>query len=218
MRVGGFNLMRSMALAAVLAGSIAPFSAAAQRGRVRIAVQQRRATAAAQRQAERQAEKSVPNGAMRPAQPNLRGMAGLPPKWVENMRDMPPADQDRFMQNDKRFKNLPPERRQQIRDNLQKWNSLTPEQQEQVRQRNAALERMTPEQRQYFVNVVGPRYQALAPDRRQAVNRHLAVLGRLSPDTQQDVLNDPKFMEGLSPDEQDLVRNLNSLRNPPPAQ
>ena len=32
-----------------------------------------------------------------------RGMEGLPPKWVENLRDMSPEEQERFMQNNERF-------------------------------------------------------------------------------------------------------------------
>ena len=32
----------------------------------------------------------------------------------------------------------------------------------------------------------------------------------------QAALNDPKFTQGLSPDEQSMLRDLNSLRNPPP--
>lgn len=222
MRLGAFKFGGNCRLTGVLAGMLfvlactAVRPAAAQKGRFRAAFQQRRAAAAGQRQA----EKLAPNRAMKPSQPNLRNMAGLPPKWVENMRNMTPEEQQRFMQNDARFNNLPSQRQEQIRRNLQNWNKLTPEQQQEDRRREAALERMTPEQRQYFLNVVGPKYQTLPPDRKQLVNRHLNVLGHMSPETQQAALNDPKFMEDLSPDEQDVVRNLNSLRNaePPPTQ
>ncbi len=148
------------------------------------------------------------------AAPNARALDGLPPKWVENVREMPPEEQERFMQNNERFKSLSPERQQQIRQNLQKWNNLTPEQQTALRQREAVLEQMTPEQRQYFNKTVAPKWQAMAPDRRQAINRHLAMLSKMGPETQQAALNDPRFMQGLSPDEQSMLRDLNSLRNP----
>src|SRR5689334_1446844 len=109
-------------------------SASAQNGRLRAAIQKRRqAAAAAQGQALKPNAKPEPKAA-----PNLRGMEGLPPKWVENLRDMPPAEQEHFMQNDERFKNLPPQRREQIRQNLQKWNSLTAEQQQTARNNAAA--------------------------------------------------------------------------------
>ncbi|MDE3109793.1 MAG: DUF3106 domain-containing protein, partial [Acidobacteriota bacterium] len=57
--------------------------------------------------------------------PNVRNMEGLPPKWVEKLRDLPPSEQERFLRNNERFRNLPPERQEQIRRNLQRWNNLT---------------------------------------------------------------------------------------------
>jgi hypothetical protein len=206
-RVGGCAL--------ALAGTIACGSMAAQNGRLRGAIQQHRA-AAAQRQAEKPpANGMVPEKGGPKGTPNGRGMEGLPPKWVENLRDLPPDEQDRFMQNDARFTNLPPQRQQQIRENLQKWNALSPLQQQAARNAAVALEHMSPEQRQYVRDTLLPKWQAMPPDRRQVINRHLAMLGQMSPDTQQAALNDPKFMQGLSTDEQDVLRNLNSLRNPP---
>jgi len=166
-----------------------------------------RMRAAAQRRA---------NGA---GKPNVRGMEGLPPKWVEKLQDMPPAEQERFLENNQRFRNLPPQRQEQIRRNLARWNSLTPEQKQAARSAEEALERMTPEQRAYVRNTLLPKWQVLPMARRLVIRRHLAILSRMSPSTQQAALNDPKFMEGLSPDEQDILRSLNSLRNPnPPAQ
>jgi hypothetical protein len=166
-----------------------------------------RMQAAAQRRA---------NGAGRP---NVRGMEGLPPKWLQKLQDMPPAEQERFLENNQRFRNLLPERQEQIRRNLARWNSLTPEQKQAARSAEEALERMTPEQRAYVRNTLLPKWQALPMARRQVIRRRLAMLSRMSPSTQQAALNDPKFMEGLSPEEQDMLRTLNSLRNPnPPTQ
>jgi hypothetical protein len=150
---------------------------------------------------------------------NPRGMEGLPPKWVQKLQDMPPAEQEKFLQNNERFRSLPPERQTQIRRNLERWNSLTPEQKQAARNAERALERMTPEQREYVRNTLLPKWQALPLDRRQAIRRRLAMLSRMSPSTQQAALNDPKFLESLSPDEQEMLRSLNSLRNRnPPSQ
>jgi hypothetical protein len=168
-----------------------------------------RMRAAAQRRA---------NGAGRRnmGRPNVRGMEGLPPKWIEKLRDMPPEEQQRFLRNNERFRDLPPRRQEQIRRNLERWNNLTPEQKQAARNAEAALERMTPQQRAYVRNTLLPKWRALPMARRQAIRRHLAILSRMSPSTQQAALNDPKFMSGLSPDEQEMLRNLNSLRNPTP--
>ena len=162
-----------------------------------------------------EAREPNPGAEARKGQPNLRGMAGLPPKWVERLRDMPPGEQERFMRNNQQFQNLPPQRQEQIRKNLEKWNKLTPEQKAGLRREEAFLETMSPQQRQYLRNVLLPKWQALPPERRQLINRHLGTLRNMSPATQQAALNDPKFLEGLSPDEQSMLRELNSFRNSP---
>ena len=157
------------------------------------------------------------NGGAVKGQPNLRGMAGLPPKWVENLRDMPPEEQQRFMQNNRVFQNLPPERQAQIRKNLENWNRLSPEERDAIRERAEILERMTPAQRQYLRNTLLPRWQEMAPERRQVINGRLRILQTMGPAAQQAALADPKFMQGLSLDEQSMLRDLNSFRNPPTA-
>jgi Protein of unknown function (DUF3106) len=198
-----------IATALLLLTGLAARPASAQVGARWRARREARREAAEQRRAAR-------NGTR---EPNARNMEGLPPKWVESLQDMSPQEQERFLQNNERFRNLPPQRQEQIRRNLERWNNLTPEQKQAARNAETALERMTPEQRAYVRNTLLPKWQALPPDRRRAIVGHLAMLRKMSPATQQDALDDPKFMEGLSPDEQTMLRNLNSLRNPnPPAQ
>lgn len=153
-----------------------------------------------------------------PGQPNLRAMAGLPPKWIENLREMSPDEQERFMRNNRLFQNLAPARQDQIRKNLENWNKLTPEQRDALRERAEILERMTPAQRVYLRNTLLPKWQAMPPERRQVINGRLRILQTMGPGAQQAALNDPKFMQGLSPDEQSMVRDLNSFRNPAPQQ
>jgi hypothetical protein len=155
------------------------------------------------------------NGGAGRGQPNLRGMAGLPPRWVENLREMPPEQQERFMHNNRVFQNLAPERQAQIRKNLENWNRLSPDERDEIRQRAQILERMTPDQRQYLRNTLLPRWQEMPQERRQAINGRLRILQTLGPSAQQAALADPKFMQGLSPDEQSMLRDLNSFRNPP---
>jgi hypothetical protein len=148
--------------------------------------------------------------------PNERTLAGLPPKWVANLRDMPPEEQERFMQNNERFRSLPPARQEQIRRNLQKWNSLPPEQQNRIRATERMLEQATPEQREQFQNDIVPKLAEMEPERRQRVLNHWRRLQGMTPAEQQAALHNPQFMGNLSPDEQSIVRDLNSLGNPAP--
>lgn len=203
-----------------LTGLAAQPASAAQAGTRWTAMQVRR-EAAQQNRANRNAERrnSGPpnaNGGAGKGQPNVRAMEGLPPKWLDNMRDMSPEEQDRFMRNNQRFQALPPERQEQIRRNLQKWNSLSPSERNAVRDRERVLEQMSPEQRQYVRNTLLPRWQQLPVERRQAIRGRLRVLQGMTPAEREAALGNPRFMQGLNPDEQSMLRDLNSLRNPPP--
>jgi hypothetical protein len=159
-------------------------------------------------------ETKANGGAVRQGQPNLRGVAGLPPKWVENLREMPPEQQERFLQNNRAFQNLPPERQTQVRKNLENWNKLSPTERDEIRDREQIHERMTPGQRQYLRDTLLPKWQAMPVDRRKLINGRLHMLQQMGPGTQQAALADPKFTQGLNPDEQSMLRDLNSLRNP----
>lgn len=195
-------------LAFVLASA---FSFAARAG-----AQKRPDEPAANRQQRREDSQFQPTRAQngpqdRPAGPE-RGVMGLPPKWVERLQDMPPDQQERFMRNNERFNSLPPERQAQIRRNLQTWNNMTPDQRQEIRDREQVWERLTPDQQRYVQQVVIPRWQTLPQQRKAVILQHLRALQNLSDADRQARLNDPAFMQGLSPDEQHLLRDLSTLR------
>ncbi len=144
-----------------------------------------------------------------------RGLAGLPPKWVDRLRDMSPEEQERFMRNNQRFQNLPPQRQAQIRRNLQRWNNLSPTERNAIRDRERIWEQMSPEQRQYVQNVLLPKWQSMPQERRNLINGRMHVLQGMTPSQQEQALKDPRFLRGLSPDEQSMLREVYSLRNPP---
>ena len=120
------------------------------------------------------------------------------------------------MQNNRLFQNLPPDRQAQIRKNLENWNSLTPAQRDAIRERAEILERMTP-----AAEAISARRHCCPNGRRchrsggRRSTARLRVLQTMGPAAQQAALADPKFMQGLNPDEQSMLRDLNSFRNPP---
>jgi hypothetical protein len=207
----------ALTIALALVGGLTAETAAAQRrrwanpGLPRMVLAQKRGGQGSR--GNRPAQQFRPGGGNGQGQPNVRGMAGLPPKWVDNLRDMSPEEQERFMQNNERFQNLPPERQAQIRQNLQKWNQLSPTERNAIRDREYMWEHMSPKQRQYVQGVLLPRWQQMPPERRQLINGRLHTLQSMTPAQREAALNDPQFMQGLSPDEQSMLRDLNSLRN-----
>lgn len=160
-----------------------------------------------ERPAERAPEENPGAGAPR---------ANLPPGWGEQLREMSPADQEKFLNNNKRFRNLPPEQQAQIRQRLKVWNNLTPAQRQTLLQRERVLQQMTPEQRRYVQQTLLPEWQKLPPARRQVVLGKLRDLRDLSESDRAAKLDDESFVNGLSPDERQMLRDLSTLRVGPP--
>jgi uncharacterized protein DUF3106 len=151
----------------------------------------------------------------RPKLPNALGPQGnlnnLPPKAIERLQDLPPARQEQFMRNNQRFLSLPPEQQAIIRQRLEAWNRLTPAQQQELRDRQHVWEMLTPAQKRYVNQVLLPRWSQLAVERRQAILQRLHALRNLTEPDRQAKLNDPAFVQGLNPDDREMLGQLAHL-------
>jgi hypothetical protein len=83
-------------------------------------------------------------------------------------------------------------------------------------QRERVLEQMTAEQRRYVRQTLLPEWQNLPPARRQVVLGKLRDLRGLSESERAAKLNDESFLDGLAPDERQMLRDLSNLRVGPP--
>jgi hypothetical protein len=166
-------------------------------------------------QGEGEASRPVQRQPVRPRLPNALPPGGnpnnLPPKAIERLQDMPPRRQEQFLRNNQRFLSLPPEQQAQIRQRLEAWNRLTPEQQQALRDRQRVWEQMTPEQQRNVRQSLLPRWQQLLPARRQAILQRLHSLRNLTEADRQAKLNDPAFVEGLNPEDRDMLGQLAHL-------
>lgn len=170
-----------------------------------LAAQDRQRPAAGHRPAQAQARREM--RAERRVQ-----RAQIPPRWLERLQKMSPQEQERFLENNRRFQALPPERQAQIRARLKQWNSLTPEQQQALIHRERILERLTPEQRREVRQVILPQWRQLPPARRRLLVGKLRQLQGLSDKDRQQRLKDPQFVQELSPSEQALLKELAELK------
>ena len=141
-----------------------------------------------------------------------RRAEGIPPQLLERLRNLPPAEQDRVLNNNRRFQNMSPEQREELRRRLQNWNSLTPQQQRAIREREEVWRNMSPEQRRRVREEILPRWQQLPPDRRQAILRRLHGLHSLSESERAARLGDESFLAGLGAEDRELLRELSRLR------
>jgi hypothetical protein len=142
----------------------------------------------------------------------LRGrIDGLPPHWIEQLQEMGPAEQERFLSNNARFRGLPAQRQAQIRRRLRAWNSLPLEQREAVLERQQIWEQLPPLQRRQVRESLLPRWQTLPVARRQIILGKLRELRGLDGAERNAKLSDDAFLETLNEDEREMLRELSSL-------
>jgi hypothetical protein len=70
---------------------------------------------------------------------------------------------------------------------------------------------MTPEQQRNIRQSLFPRWQQMPPARRLAILQRLHSLRNLSEADRQAKLNDPAFVEGLSPEDREMLGQLAHL-------
>lgn len=128
--------------------------------------------------------------------------AGLQ-QWMEQHRNLPPAEQERAFRNDPGFRALSPPEQQRALNQLRRLQGMTPQQ----RNRSWALLRMTPPQRQQF-NAAMQQFTALSPDRRVMVRQAFAALRRVPPPQRQAAMAAYPPLRQFSPYEREVLSNL----------
>jgi hypothetical protein len=132
------------------------------------------------------------------------------------LRELPPAEQRRFMATNPEFQNFGPMRQQLIRERLRQWDAMTPQEKERVRQREEIFESLSPEQRREARDIF-PQWRDLPPGRRQALMVAFRHLRDLPPDQRQAFLESQQVREEFSPHERDILGGLNHLLPTSPA-
>ncbi|HUI40636.1 MAG TPA: DUF3106 domain-containing protein [Terriglobia bacterium] len=147
----------------------------------------------------------APAAQRRAPAPNAAGGAQQhEPGFVEHLRELPPDQQEKVLENNARFNGLPPERQAQIRENLRRWNQATPEQRQVMRERETILQSMKPEQRQELRQAF-QQWQELNPDRRAAVNGAFRQMLAMSPKERKKFLSNSSTKQDFSADERKIL-------------
>ncbi|HVC00168.1 MAG TPA: DUF3106 domain-containing protein [Candidatus Dormibacteraeota bacterium] len=136
----------------------------------------------------------------------------IPRNWMERLQGMSPRQQERFLENNRRFRNLPPGQQARIRARLKQWNSLTPQQRQILIRRARIFESMSPRERREIRQVILPQWRSLPPERRRLLVGKLQQLQGLSDAKREKRLRDPQFVRGLSPKEKQLLKRLSELK------
>jgi hypothetical protein len=147
--------------------------------------------------------------AARPPQgrPQARGHAG---DWLRRYKDLPPAEQERELQNDPAFRRLAPERQQQLRQRLQHFSGLPPQQQLRMLNRMETWEHLTPGQKQQARQIYGQMHQ-LPPDRQRRVTTAIRDLRSMPPDQRERIIDSERFKGMFSDQEREMMRGATRL-------
>lgn len=123
--------------------------------------------------------------------------------WLRQFGTLPPAQQEKQLENDPAFRSLAPEKQQKFLDRLRAFNSLSPEKKQQVLNRMETYEHLTSQQRQQADSLF-QRYRGLPPDQQNQVSQAYKQLRQMSPAQREQYFNSDEFHNSLN----DLQRNL----------
>jgi hypothetical protein len=137
--------------------------------------------------------------------------AALPQDWVEQLQEMTPPEQERFLRNNDRFRSLAPRQQALIRQRLRAWNNLPSKQREAILERQQIWEQMSLEQRRQVRESLLPRWQTLPVSRRQIIMGKLRELRGLDGAQRSEKLNDDAFLGNMNEEDRQMLRELSAL-------
>jgi len=148
--------------------------------------------------------------AQAPRQPVRPGTGGHGGDWLRRYKDLPPAEQERALQNDPVFRRLPPARQQLLRQELRHFSSLPPQQQLRILNRMEIWEHLTPEQKRQALQIFG-QIRQLPPVRQRAVSMAIHDLRAMPPAQREQIINSPRFRSMFSDQEREMMRGATRL-------
>ncbi len=141
------------------------------------------------------------------AQPKLHGPGPHAGDWLRHYGEMPPAQQQKQLENDPNFKRLPADRQEKLRQRLNNYNQMSPDQKQRVLNRMEMWEHMTPEQHQRAQQLY-QQFRQMDPQSRQRVTFTLRRLKDLPPEERQRVYSSDQFKSSFNPEEQNLIKGM----------
>ena len=153
---------------------------------------------------------AVPPSAVLP--PALQeGAADLPRDWVDQLREMRPVEQERFLRNNLRFRGLPAEQQALIRRRLRVWNNLSPDRRQALLERQQIWEQLPQKQRRQVRESLLPRWQNLPAPSRRLILGKLRELRGLDDAQRNAKLSDENFLGSMNAEERQMLLDLSSL-------
>jgi len=148
----------------------------------------------------------------KPPAPKLRlnGPGPHQGDWLRKFSNLPPAEQERQLENDPMFRSLTPDRQQHLLNRLRNFNSLSPDKKEQILNRMETYEHLPPE-KQSQARSLFQQYQGLPPDQKSQVSQEYRKLRQMSPEQRTQYFNSDDFHNNLNDQQRSLLRGMADL-------
>jgi len=159
-------------------------------------------------------EGQAPPTAQRPANqlPHqvIRGQGPHNGDWLRDTMRLPPAEQQRRLEQDQHFRSLPPQRQEQLRNRLQTFNSMPPGQQQRVLNRMEMMEHLSPEQHRHAIALFS-QFQGMPQERKQMMRQTLRQMRGMPPEARERLMNSPEVRARFSPQEIQMLHGFNDI-------
>jgi hypothetical protein len=142
--------------------------------------------------------------------PHLNGPGPHQGDWLRKFNNLPPAQQEKQLQNDPMFRSLTPDKQQHLLDRLRNFNSLSPDKREKILSRMETYEHLSPE-KQAQARSLFQQYQGLPADQRSQVSQEYRKLRQMTPEQRAQYFNSDEFQNNLNDQQRDLLRGMADL-------
>jgi hypothetical protein len=136
-------------------------------------------------------------------------------QWMEQHRNLSPAEQQRALDQLPGFSNLPAQTQQRLRDRLAQLNTMPAQQRDRMLQYNEQLERRTPQQQAQFRSSM-QFYNGLPPARKLPFGVAFRSLREMPPAQREEVINSARFRAQFSDPEREALSNILAVEPYPP--
>src|SRR5262245_5440320 len=130
--------------------------------------------------------------------------------WLRRYQALPPAEQEKALNNDPDFQKLPSDRQDKLRKRLREFNSYPADKRQRILQRMELFEHLSPADQQKARDLYG-RLRTLPDDRRRIVRRTAHNLRQFDTAERERLLETDDYRNSFSDDERSLIKELSAL-------
>ncbi|MSO20174.1 MAG: DUF3106 domain-containing protein [Acidobacteria bacterium] len=135
----------------------------------------------------------------------------LPPRMLERLRNMKPADRERVLENNRRFQELTPERQAELRERLRMLLEMPLDQRRALDRRLSVFRNMRPEQQRKAREIYEKHWRVLSPQRRMAVLEEFRSLRDMSPEVRGKRMTSEEYQSQFNSEERTVLDELSAL-------